>query len=269
MITIIFGGTGSGKTGILTHLGNEAAFDRERNFAMKNEIRFMNQNGFHLTVPRHAVSSNIDMTFRLPYVFPRKPRIIDPTRLGIQNLAPKGVKCHYTLPYETILIDEAHRYFYSKSGNMEKYQVDFFEQNRHNDLNIYMTTPSAALINKDIRRIAYLWHIIKRDLVFKRDGSIETRWIINEVEPSEFAFEDYVKSLKDEGKRNYETKKIIAPYNIFNLYNPKGNRCNFIEGHLDEDFDLVYMEDSDLITLEDYKRHEALFNMSKGKQKNV
>ena len=259
MITIIFGGTGTGKTGLLVFVGNEAAFDIERNFAMKQEIRFMNANGFRLTVPQHAVASNVDMTFRKPYAYPRKPRIIDPARLGTQILAPEGVKCHYTLPYETILIDEAQGYFYSKGGNLEKYKIDFFEENRHNDLNIYMAAPSAALINKDIRRISVLCHIQKRELVYKRDGSVETRWTVNEVEPGEFAFEDYVESLKTGSNINYKTKKIIAPYNIFNLYNPKGNRSKFIEGHLDEDFDLKYMTNSELITLDDYKRHEAIF----------
>ena len=255
MITIIFGDPGSGKSGILTFIGNEAAFDRERNVAMRQEIRFRNANGFNLTVPRHAVSSNIEnMRFMKPFTYVRRPRIIDPSRLGIQKFAPEGFKCHYTLPYETILIDEAQAYFYSKSKGLEKFQLDFFDKARHNDLDIYMTTPSAMSIHKDIRRLARFWHIKGREVVYKRDGSVETRWKVNEFPGGETAVEDY-----SAGNLKFETKVIKAPYNIFNLYNHKANRSMFVEGHLSEDFDLMYPDDSELITLEDYKKHEAKF----------
>ena len=254
MFTIIYGKQGSGKSGLLAYIGNEAAFDIERNITMQNEIRQHNSTGFHLTVPQHAVSSNVrGMMFQQPYTYIRLPRLIDPSRLGVQTLAPTGVKCHFTLPYETILIDEAQRYFYSKGKPLDKYQLDFFSEARHNDLNVYMTTPAAMDIDKDIRRLSQFWKIISRELKHKRDGSVETVWIIHSFEGGENAVEDYEK-----GKLKFEKIVIKAPYDIFDFYNHQINRSMYLMGHLDEDFDRVYDNNVSFNSIEDYRREEKL-----------
>lgn len=262
MIRIIFGDNGAGKSGLLAHLGNVAAFDRKRNNLMRKEIAERNFNGFNLTIPQHAVASNIDMTFSMPFCYPRKPRIINPFRLGLQLDAPKGVKCHYTLPYETILIDEAQKYFYSKGGTIEPYRTNFFEENRHNDLEIYMTTPGAMLIVKDIRRLAYCWHVLDRQVVTNRSGKVQTRWCVREIPPGDGNIETYLSKSKSEQEELYEQRIIVAPYNVFKLYDCQGCRYKYIEGHLDDDFDLEYSVETP-ITMADYREHEKIFNDKK------
>lgn len=262
MIRIIFGDNGVGKSGLLAYFGNEAAFNRERNQLMRQEIMAMNENGFNLTVPKHAVASNIDMTFSMPYCYSRKPRIINPFRLGLQLDAPKGVKCHYTLPYETILIDEAQKYFYSKGGTIEPYRTNFFEENRHNDLEIYMTTPGAMLIVKDIRRLAYCWHVLDRKVVRYKSGKVQTRWLIREIKPGDGNIEQYLSKPESEQKKLYIQREIVAPYNVFKLYNCQGCRYKYIEGHLDDDFDLEYSVETP-ITIDEYRQHEKIFNDKK------
>ena len=64
MITIIFAPPRTGKTCFMTHLLNLHAFDRERTKSMIREIMRKNANGFNLTIPRHCVSANYDITFR-------------------------------------------------------------------------------------------------------------------------------------------------------------------------------------------------------------
>lgn len=262
MIGILFGDNGIGKSGLLAHLGNVAAFDRDRNKLMRAEIADRNSNGFNLTIPQHAVASNIDMTFSMPYCYPRKPRIINPFRLGLQLDAPEGVKCHYTLPYETILIDEAQKYFYSKGGTIEPYRTNFFEENRHNDLNIYMTTPGAMLIVKDIRRLAYCWHVLNRKVIKTRSGKVQTRWCFREIPPGDGNIETYLSKPESEQKALYIQREIVAPYNVFKLYDSQGCRYKYIEGHLDDDFDLEYSV-SKPTTMEEYREHEKTFSDKK------
>ncbi|MDY6367715.1 MAG: zonular occludens toxin domain-containing protein [Clostridia bacterium] len=262
MFAIIDGDRGAGKTGLLIALANEAAFNFERNSLMRAEIRSRNKKGFNLTVPLHAVAVSPNLAearFQKAFAYTRKPRIIDPLRLGNQMLAPEGLKCHYTLPYETIIIDEAQAYFYAKSKGLDKYQLDYFDRSRHNDLDIYMATTSAMRIHKDLRRLATFWHIKDRKVIYKRDGSAETRWEYDEYGPSETSVEDY-----NAGNIEFKKKVFTVPYDIFTLYNAKANRPMFILGHEDEDFDLNYPEDVDLQTPEDYKRYGANFINNRG-----
>ena len=63
MITIIFAPPRTGKTCFMTHCLNQYAFDKQRNKLMTNEIANKNLNGFNLTIPKHCVSSNYDITF--------------------------------------------------------------------------------------------------------------------------------------------------------------------------------------------------------------
>ncbi len=268
MITIIYGETGAGKTGLLTHIGNMAAFNRSRNGAMIAEIEQRIKDGFKLTIPKHCVASNVDMTFSAPFCYPRKPRLIDPDKLGLQYEAPEGVRCHYTLPYETILIDEGQKYFYSKGAALPKYKTDFFDKNRHNDLDIYIATPSAILISKDIRRLARLWYILKRELIYQK-GKLQTRWIIAECARCyDEAYDEFMEDYKAWSKENqgkivkdtkgycFEIREIIANYNIFTLYNHQSHRGDFISGHVGEDFDLDYGTGLEPRTFEEFRRLE-------------
>ena len=64
MITIIFALPRTGKTCYMTHLLNTTAFNMARNRQMAMEIASKNQGGFNLTIPKHCVSTNYDITFK-------------------------------------------------------------------------------------------------------------------------------------------------------------------------------------------------------------
>ena len=69
MITIIFAPPRTGKTCFMTYLLNEAAFNRERTKNMERELKSKNNKGFNLTIPRHCVSANYDITFKKYTIF--------------------------------------------------------------------------------------------------------------------------------------------------------------------------------------------------------
>ena len=75
---------------------------------MRYELRNKNANGFSLTIPKHCVSSNYDVTCRRFGYSPRHSRVINPYRLGFKN---EFVKTHFNIPYEAIGITEAQKYY--------------------------------------------------------------------------------------------------------------------------------------------------------------
>ena len=95
----------------MTHMLNLHAFDRERTKSMTREIMRKNANGFNLTIPKHCVSANYDITFRKFGYSPRFNRRINPYKLGFKN---QFVETHFTLPYEAIGITEAQKYLNSR-----------------------------------------------------------------------------------------------------------------------------------------------------------
>ena len=247
MITIIFGDNGAGKTCLGTYIANERAFDRERNRAMQAEIRHKNANGFNLTVPQHCVATNYKVVFRKIDFSPRYPRIINPYRLGFQNGAP--YKMHYTLPYESIFIDEAQKYFPSREQNFPTYRSNYFEENRHNSLDIYLMTPDAILIHKNVRRLAQGIKVVDRKVTVNKYGSMKITWTVHRILTG--YIDKYLDAPPKEQKQYYTKEKIVADYNVYRLYDSQGCKYRFVEGHIDEDFDLSYSISSP-ITKDDY-----------------
>ena len=110
-ITIIFAPPRTGKTSFMTHLLNTYAFDRNRTKKMISEIQRKNRNGFNLSIPKHTVSANYDITFRKFGYSPRHNRRINPYRLGFCN---DFVETHFNYPFEVIGITEAQKYLNSR-----------------------------------------------------------------------------------------------------------------------------------------------------------
>ena len=120
----------------MTHILNLHAFDKLRNKQMRQEIMRKNANGFNLTIPKHCVSSNYDITFRKYGYSPRFNRRINPYRLGFDN---EFVKTHFNYPYEAIGITEAQKYLNSRmSMYFPEWQSRWYEQHGHNNLDIYL-----------------------------------------------------------------------------------------------------------------------------------
>lgn len=256
MNCIITGPNGAGKTSLMMHFGREAIFDRERNLAMQREIRYLNENGFNLSIPEHCVASSTACCFKKLGKKPRVPRIIDPARLGFQE--GSDVKMHFTLPFETYLIDEAQMYFSSKSGKgLPAYQSAWFEEHRHRDLNIYMATPAAILIHKDIRRLACCIEVIKKDVKYNRYGDCKITWTCKYIETGNI--DKYLDASPKDQKKYYKKVKYVADYDVHTQYNTQSCKYKFLAGHLDDDFDLEYSAETPR-TKEEYREYINTFN---------
>ena len=244
MITIIFAPPRTGKTCFMTHILNLHAFDKLRNKQMRQEIMRKNANGFNLTIPKHCVSSNYDITFRKYGYSPRFNRRINPYRLGFDN---EFVKTHFNYPYEVIGITEAQKYLNSRmSMYFPEWQSRWYEQHGHNNLDIYLDTQRPMLIDVNIRELAQFVEIIK--LTIFRDNYrkiCKLQWKIRIIENSSL-FDKYMSSGKQD-KSCYTEEIVEANYNVFNCYDSQSCKPKFYAGHFEEDFDINEskpMEDS-------------------------
>ena len=221
MITIIFAPPRTGKTCFMTHLLNQQAFNRERNRKMANEIMQKKINGFRkLTIPKHCVSANYEITFKKFRHSPRFSRIINPYRLGFEN---KFVKTHFNLPYECIGITEAQKYLNSRmSMYFPEWQSRWYEQHGHDNLDIYLDTQRPMLIDVNIRELAQFIEIVKLDIQYNENSSL---------------FDRYMSSGKKDTEC-YIEKIVTANYNVFECYDSQSCKPKFYAGHLDEDFDI-------------------------------
>lgn len=263
MITIIFGENGVGKTCLMTYIGNERAFDRERNRAMQRAIKFKNASGFHLTVPQHCVASNYSITFHKRLYKPRRPRIINPFKLGFQT-EDAPYKTHFLLPYETILIDEAQKYFPNRETNFPAFRSNLYEEQRHHHIDLYLATPDAILIHKNVRRLAWGLHVIDRKVKYNKYGTMNIIWTVNRIKPG--YIDAYLDAKPEEKTRYCTTEKIKAPYNVYKLYDSEGCDYRFYEGHMDEDFDLNY-DSVQPITKEEYINYIKSLDDGRPKEK--
>ena len=236
MITIIFAPPRTGKTCFMTYLLNEIAFNQERNRNMRYELRNKNANGFSLTIPKHCVSSNYDVTCRRFGYSPRHSRVINPYRLGFKN---DFVKTHFNIPFEAIGITEAQKYLNSRmSMYFPEWQSRWYEQHGHNSLDIFLDTQRPMLIDVNIRELSQFIEIVKLDVFKDKKGKIcKLVWKIRRIENSGL-FDKYMASGKKD-KSCYEEEIVVAPYNVFKLYDSQNCKPKFYDGHFDEDFDLT------------------------------
>ena len=234
MITIIFAPPRTGKTCYMTHLLNTTAFNRARNRQMAMEIANKNQGGFNLTIPKHCVSANYDITFKKFGYSPRFSRRINPYRLGFAN---KFVETHFNLPFECIGITEAQKYLNSRmSMYFPEWQSRWNEQHGHNNLDIYLDTQRPMLIDVNIRELAQFIEIVKLDIKYDEYGKVKSlTWTIRRIENSSL-FDRYMASGKKD-KECYSEEKVTANYNVFECYDSQSCKPKFYENHFDNDFD--------------------------------
>ncbi|MEG1751942.1 MAG: hypothetical protein RR247_02645 [Clostridia bacterium] len=234
-IYIIFAPPRTGKTCFMTHILNGYAFDRERNKSMKNEIISKNQHGFNLSLPKHCVSSNYDISFKKYGYTPRYNRRINPYKLGFNN---EFVKTHFNYPFEVIGITEAQKYLNSRmSMYFPEWQSRWYEQHGHDSLDIYLDTQRPMLIDVNIRELAQFIEIVKLKLSYDEFGSVKKlKWTIRKIDNSSL-FDRYMASGKKE-KSCYAEETVVANYNVFKLYSSQSQKPKFYAGHFDEDFDI-------------------------------
>lgn len=239
MITIIFAPPRTGKTCLLTHLLNEACFDRSRTKQMRKEIELKNASGFCLTAPLHTVSANYDITFKKFGYSPRHNRFINPFRLGYDN---EFVKTHFSMPYECIGITEAQKYLNSHWAlYFPDWQSRFYEQHGHNNLDIYLDTQRPMLINANVRELAKFIEVLNLDIRYDRNGRIcKMIWTVRRIDNSSI-FDRYMSTGKSDHSL-YSNDVIVANYNVFELYNSQSCKPKFYQGHFDSDFDYIKSE---------------------------
>lgn len=244
MITIIFAPPRTGKTCFLTHIANLAAFDGQRNTAMRREILLKQQQGFDgiRTVPVHCVSANYDIVMRKFGYSPRFSRRINPFRLGYAN---EFVQTHFNLPHECICITEAQKYLNSRmSRYFPDWQSRWYEQHGHNDLDIWLDTQRPMLIDVNVRELSQFIEIV--DLAFRRDGFgrvCSLKWTIRRIDNSGL-FDRYMQSGKKD-KDCYTEEVVKADYNVFACYDSQNCKPKFYDGHLHSDFDYMPAEPND------------------------
>ena len=239
MITIIFAPPRTGKTCLMTHLGREQAFNRMRNHAMEQEILRKIKAGFNLTIPKHCLSANYDITAKKFGYTPRLSRRINPYRLGFAN---KFVETHFNYPYECICITEAQKYLNSRmSMYFPEWQSRWYEQHGHNNLDIFLDTQRPMLIDVNIRELASFIEVISLKKYYDEYGRIKKlEWLVRRIENSSL-FDKYMSSGKKD-KDCYVEEEIIANYNVFDCYDSQNCKPKFYDGHLYEDFDIELAE---------------------------
>ncbi|MBQ7373835.1 MAG: hypothetical protein IJW64_04650 [Clostridia bacterium] len=242
MISIIFGSNGKGKSSLMTFFLNESAFDYKRIKAGHREIEKMSQElGIELPKPKHLTYLNGKACFRKEGYSKRTNLIFEPARFGIQSEAPEGVKCQFILPYASIGCDEAQTWFSSRDGHVEGYQFSAFEKHRHNNLDLYLTTTRAKMIDLRIRDIAYGFYIKERKVrKNKYEEIVGIDWYVDYIDVGNI--EGYLNAGPKDKKHYYSREKITADYDVFELYDPESCKELFYEGFKREDFTINYGE---------------------------
>lgn len=234
-ITIIFAPPRTGKTSFMSYMLNQYAFDKERNKSMRQEIQQKNQSGFELSIPKHCVSANYNLTFSKFGYSKRHNRLINPFRLGFKN---DFVKTHFNYPYEVIGITEAQKYLNSRMAMyFPEWQSRWYEQHGHNHLEILLDTQRPNLIDVNIREISQFIEILNLKISYNKFGKIsKMKWTIRKIDNSSL-FERYMSSGKKD-KSCYKQETVVAHFDVFSIYSSECCKPKFYDGHFEEDFDI-------------------------------
>ncbi len=239
MIMEIFGGNGVGKSSLMNYFLNESAFNTERIRKGHKEIRALNEKlGLAMPEPKHLTYLNGTAVFRKRLFSPRVNILLEPKRLGIQEEAPEGIECQHILPYSTLGIDEAQTYFPSRDGSntLQNYQFSFFEKHRHNNLDIYMSTTRAKLIDLRIRDLACGMHVKERHITRDKDNGWHITWFVNYIDVGDI--DAYLEAGPKDKKYYFSKEKITCDYNIFEIYDSESQKGLFHTGY--KNYELKY-----------------------------
>jgi len=234
MITIIFGVPRAGKTALMTHLLNQAMFDRERYKLMRNAIEHKNANGFTLSIPKHCVCANYDVIGRKFGHKPRYSKRINPFRLGYAN---NKVQTHFIEPYSVIGITEGQKYLNSRMSMFyPDWQSRWFEQHGHNNYDIYIDVQRPKLIDVNIRELSQFVEIVGKKNITDAGGNVTAiKWAIRRFNGSAELEQYFTSGKKD--KDCYTQETITADYNVHDCYNSQMCKPKFYDGHIYNDFD--------------------------------
>lgn len=167
-IYIYFGLPGAGKSCGGSVDTQSVPFDWDRMRSSADVISKYNKTGFNFSYPDHLLYSNLDIFCYCRGFLPVKSHFVDGYDIGLPNPYHKTVVFP---PYSFIVIDEAQRYFYSKSGqSLPRYVTRWFEMHRQQHYDIILICQRPTLIDKDIRDLAQFREFIKVDNTQDRYG---------------------------------------------------------------------------------------------------
>lgn len=239
MIMILFGKNGVGKSSLMNYFLNESAFDYQR--IKKGQVALSllkEEKNINVLQPRHFTFVNGSATFRKFGCSKRKSFDLNPEALGIQSEAPEGVVCQFIPEYSTLGIDEAQTWFSSREGHVQNYQFSFFEKHRHNNLDIFLSTTRAKLIDLRIRALSSGFFIKERKVNINQYGEYSIVWKGDFIDVGDI--DDYLSASPSEKNRYSIPKMYCANYNVFDIYNPEEHKHLFSDNF--KNFNLLYGE---------------------------
>lgn len=211
---------------------NESAFDDERMCKAREELKKVNAKfNLNISEPKHFTYADGEKSYKFrKFGYSDRTNIeLFPEKLGIQSEAPEGVECQFILPYATLGIDEAQTYFPSRDGEVQAYQFSFFEKHRHNNLNIYLATTRAKLIDIRIRDLAVGMYVKDRKVSKNKYGTTIVTWTVDYIDIGDW--ESYLGAPIDEKHKYSEERKFTCDYNIYDIYNPESCKELFYKGY--------------------------------------
>jgi len=244
VIRILCGEPGVGKTSFLSNIASTAMFDRQRYKRTRNAIQRKIDGGFPYTIPpQHSVYTNFHCVGRKWRYHPRQSWHIDPSRLGLMDKTNFDPNTHLPLvdvqfipPHSVICITEAQEHFDSRAyRNFKPFQSRFFERHRHNGLDIWLDVQRHDLIDKNIRELAEIVEIVrKQDVTSELGRVLYQKWTIRRFQTCDH-YEAYKKSGKE--LRNYTEEIITSSFDVHRTYDSCGCEPDFYEGNLNNDFE--------------------------------
>lgn len=248
-ICIIFAPPRTGKTALLTAIGNHYAFDRERNKAQQNEISILNQGGFNIPFPIHCVRSNYSINFKKHKHSMRKSRKFRPFHYGFKN---DFVDTDMLDPYDVLLATEGQKYWNSrKSKNYPAWQSRKMEQIGHDNILMFIDVQRPILIDVNIRELAKFIEVVKMQPVLDKDRQLKGfKWYLKLIDNS-FLLDTYLASGK---KIEVPEIVVFVDYDVFKLYESKCCRPRFYEGHFADQPDESVCSDV-VPTIESFKQY--------------
>lgn len=226
-ICIIFAPPRTGKTALLSALGNAYAFNKDRNKMQRYEVNSLNAGGFNIEIPKHCVRANYKLNFHKFGYRIRESRKFRPFYYGYKN---EFVKTDFLTPYDVLLTTEGQKYWNSrKSKNYPDWQSRAMEQIGHNNLLLLIDVQRPVLIDVNIRELSKFIEVVSLNKIFSKYGQIVgLKWHLKLIENS-FLLDKYLSSGKTLELPEID---IEIDYNVFNIYVSKCCQPKFFQGHI-------------------------------------
>ncbi len=249
MITIICGKPRVGKTALNNHFAlnslNRSGTLRQRRCI--EEINSINaaRTGNKLVLPEiPPIYTNFEAKYKIGYKKKISPLWVNPFYLGLPN---DDMPIQPIMPYGELHITEGQRYWDSReSASLPDHVSRWFETHGHFFIDIYIDVQRAKLIDKNIRALAKkIIEVQSMTQVVDEYGRIKrTIWICRE-----FASSASYEAYEESGRPEYRTTRYIHNGNIFESYNSRSCKGDFIPPENDNFLVLQQPENIDVKAL--------------------